>query len=110
MPGWMSSRSTSRRLDRAFERLTEARVETLDHGHDATTTPLEPTSYFVRPPAVDGLVTFDDGVAAALRRHLTSQGLSSLSALVGDLEAIGCRVRDRDETDDSVSAVVYQMH
>ena len=110
MPGWKNSNSTSRRLDRAFDRLVEAGAEVRDRGHEATSTPIAPESFFVRPPAVPPLVTFDDGVAAALRDHLTQQGLPSLKNLVDDLESIGRATRPSTDADLSVSAVVYQMH
>jgi hypothetical protein len=110
MPGWMSSSSTSRRIDRAFDQLADAHAQVLEYGHDAANTPIESASFFVRPPAGDALVSFDDGVPAALRRHLTSQGLTLLSELVGDLESIGRRVSQSDESDHTVSAIVYQMH
>ena len=110
MRGWMSSNSTERHSDRAFEKLADARAEVISKGHGARREPLEPGSHYTGPSAGDALTSFDTGVADALRRHLAAQGLASMSELVDELETLGRRVRRRDESDHSVSAVVYQMH
>lgn len=110
MRGWTSSNSTDRRRDRAFQLLADAHGEVISRGHNASAEPLEPASFYVAPSPGDALTSFDAGVADALRRHLADQGLTSLSRAVDDLETLGRRVRRREESDHSVSAVVYQMH
>lgn len=110
MRGWMSSNSTERQRDRAFRALADARDEVAAHGHDAQVALGAEASYYVAPSAGAALSTLDDGVAEALRRHMAAQGLTSLADTVDELEALGRRLRRRDDADHSVSAVVYQMH
>lgn len=108
--GWTNSNSTSRRRRRAYEAIAESKGEVETSGRHARADTVAPESFYTRPHDVPPLVSYDGGVAEALRTHLAEQGLSGLASNVEQLEALGRRVNKLEPASDSVSELVYEMH
>lgn len=105
----MSSSST-RRIDRAFAGLAASHDEVVQAGRLATVPPITEGSFFVAPVAVDPLVSYPHGVAAALEAHLADAGLHGLAGTVPELSKLSVRLRKTGRVDQTVSETVYQMH